>query len=219
MTAFCSTSIPVRQAGSRSKARTPNVLFLCEVDTRWSPSLFRAGGTSGFGDALDLTGIAKEAAPAATLRHLGRRRAMNMQFPRTNCARASGKVTPEQTTGSIYVVGPLLKSPLLRIGDSRKKNKSPEVLQLAAALSKLQLRNSPQYPVRLLPVNPHPNLRFSGSQNQKCSQKTIPGPSFSLDKALLQQTSLAVWFFARANRFTNDSPQTALKRWSCPDES
>lgn len=220
MTTINLSPIPIWKPALNSRRISANLLFSFELGTASRPaSSFRIGTSSAIRNPPDLIGIAQKAAPADNLNRSSRKRSVPPRFRKADRPRATCARNIKQEIGWMYDVLPLPTSPLLRIDYSRKKKKTPVVLQLVGAFSAPQVCDSARTPGSNPTQSTLACRRFSIVQKCTCSQKTIPCPSFSLDNALLQQTSLAVWFFARANRFTNDSEQTALMRWSCPDES
>ena len=217
MTAFHSTLIPVNQAVFNLAGISANVFFLFDLEVVYA--LDRGFRTDAFTANHHLSGVpgfAKERHPRKR-EHPSGMRFTDIRFESAGPGKSTLEAPAEQTTDWTYVVELLTESPLFRIGHLRK-NRSATISHLAAG-SELQVCNSPQTPACFQPDPLREKPQFLIAKDCLCSQKTIARSSFSLDNALLQQTSLAVWFFARANRFTNDYRQMALKRWSCSNES
>ena len=209
MTTINLSPIPIWKPALNSRRISANLLFSFELGTASRPaSSFRIGTSSAIRNPPDLTGIAQKAAPADNLNRSSRKRSVPPRFRKADRPRATCARNIKQEIGWMYDVLPLPTSPLLRIDDSRKKKKTasgPTTCGRFFSPSSFATRR--ELLVRLIPIQSTLACRrFSIVQNHAhVLRKPSPGPSFSLDNALLQQTSLAVWFFARANRFTNDS--------------
>ena len=217
MTPLRSSLIPARQAVSNAAEIHANLFRFFELYAFFRPaSGLRTGIFTATENLPEVTGSAK-AGHSGNCKHPSARRFVTIRFAEVGSAKKTDQVTAGQTADTTYVTCPPKKSPLFRIDHPRLNR--PKPIPYLAAESALQVVNSPQTLDRHQPDTVHPNVRFAVVQKCTCTQKTIVWPSFSLDNALLQQTSLAVWFFAHANRFTNDWLQTALKRRSCSDES
>lgn len=195
-------SIPAIQAVSNSPGFSANLFYLFKLSTErdWVPG-FEKGATTA---ALSLPEITKTVCAPSTgnRKYPPGNRLAALPFGVAGFPKSTLEKPAEQSADKVQVVLPPAESPLLWIDNSIKK-RSPAGSHLDAE-SELQDCNSHSTPARQWPESLRPHGRFLRVQESTCSQKTMAQPPFSLDNALPQQTSLAVWFFARANRFTND---------------